>query len=52
MAFYEAESMLSADEEKESAIWKAVNAFKTLWKDIWSSGDRDPNVVVLTSWPT
>ena len=51
MAMYEAEPMLSSeDEEKESTIFRAVSAFKSFWKDILNSGNRDRHLVVLTSW--
>ena len=49
MALYEAESVLSGSEEKESAICKAVNAAKSFWRDIFSSFNRDRHLVVLTS---
>ena len=34
MAVYEAESMLSSDAEKASAIWRAVDAVKSYWRSV------------------
>ena len=50
MAMYEAESVLLEDEEKESAICRAVSAVKSFWRYILNSDNRNRHVVVLTSW--